>query len=111
MPSVPRLDTQPRPNQDQLVCNTAFVQLFNRAPSEQPIRHFRQFFPTNRYLSPISADGPIWPLLLTLVVVEACSSCGDDNGNGRECRGGNRKVVEWLSVVAWILVEWLLVVV
>ena len=53
----------------------------------------------------------ICPLLLTLVVVEARSSCGDDNGNGRECRGGNRKVVEWLSVVAWILVERLLVVV
>ena len=111
MPSAPRLDTQPRPNHDQLVCNTAFVQLFNRVSSEQPIRPFSQFSSINRHLSPISVDGPIWPLLLTLVVIEACSSCGDDSGNGRECRGGNRKVVEWLPVVAWILVEWLPVVV
>ena len=41
----------------------------------------------------------------------SCSSCGDDSGNGRECRGGNSKVVKWLCAVAWILVEWLPVVV
>ena len=82
MPSAPRLDTQPRLNHDQLVCNTAFVQLFNRVLSEQLIRHFSQFSLNTRYLSTISADMSICPLLLTLVVVEACSSCGGDNGNG-----------------------------
>ena len=111
MPLAPRLDIQPRLNHDHLVCDNAVVRLLNRVLSEQAIRHFSPFSSMNCYLSPISPDGPICPLLFTLVVVEARSSCGDDNGNGRECRGGNRKVVEWLSVVAWILVEWLLVVV